>query len=79
MWKGNFLTLKKVSGRGPFIPFLFNLVVDILTKMMKKVVEGGLIRGLDIDIIEGGVITLQYTDDTILFVDKDLNSASNLK
>jgi hypothetical protein len=47
--------------------------------MMKKVVEGGLIRGLDIDIIEGGVITLQYTDDTILFVNKDLNSASNLK
>ena len=51
----------------PISPLLFNLVEDVLTRMLKKASEQGLIRGLLTDFREGGVISLQYADDTILF------------
>jgi hypothetical protein len=65
--------------RRPLSPLLFNLVVDILTRMLQKVVGEGLIRGLGTYLIEGGVISLQYTDDTIIFVGHDEECAMNLK
>lgn len=39
----------------------------------------GLIRGLGFDFRDGGVISLQYADDTILFSDIDLDHLLNLK
>jgi hypothetical protein len=47
--------------------------------MLQNVVENGLIKGLGNEIIEDGVISLQYANDTILFVDKNLEYAENLK
>jgi hypothetical protein len=44
---------------------------------LKKVANSGLIKGLGESVVEGGVISLQYADDTILFVDKEY--AKNLK
>jgi hypothetical protein len=38
-----------------------------------------LIKGLGNELIQGGVISLQYADDTILFVDKEEEYARNLK
>jgi hypothetical protein len=55
------------------------VVVDILSRMLQNVVENGLIKGLGNEIIEDGVISLQYANDTILFVDKNLEYAENLK
>jgi hypothetical protein len=54
-------------------------VVDILSRILYKAVEVGLIKGLGNDITQGGVISLQYVDDTILFVNKEETSARNLK
>jgi hypothetical protein len=45
----------------------------------KKAAGEKLIKGLGEGLVEGGVISLQYADDTILFVDKDEESARNLK
>jgi hypothetical protein len=39
--------------------------------MLQKAVSANLIKGLECDLVEGDVISLQYADDTILFVDKD--------
>jgi hypothetical protein len=36
------------------------------------------IKGLVSDVVPGGVISLQYADDTILFVDKDIAYAEDL-
>jgi hypothetical protein len=47
--------------------------------MMQKAANEGLIRGLVSDLVPGGVISLQYADDTILFVDKEISYAKNLK
>jgi hypothetical protein len=47
--------------------------------MLQKVAGVGLIKGLGNEIIEGGVISLQYVDDTILFLDRDKEKVENLK
>jgi hypothetical protein len=53
----------------PISPLLFNLVGDILKKMWRKATGCGLIRGLLPQFREGGVVSLQYADDTIVFSD----------
>jgi hypothetical protein len=63
----------------PLSPLLFKLAVGVLSKMLQKAAEVDLIRGLGCDLIERGVISLQYADDTILFIDKDIRHAKNLK
>jgi hypothetical protein len=60
-------------------PLLFNLVVDILTRMLQKATRGDLIDGLGGDLIDGGVVSLQYADDTILFLANKEEYARNLK
>jgi hypothetical protein len=53
-----FHTRKELRQGDPLSPLLFNLVVDVLIKMFKKVVVEKLIRGLGNDLVEGGVISL---------------------
>jgi hypothetical protein len=55
----------------PLSPLLFNLVGDVLTRMLYKAERGGLIRGMMPNLRSGGVVSLQYADDTILFSDPD--------
>jgi hypothetical protein len=47
--------------------------------MLQKVAESGLIRGLGTELIQGGGISLQYADGTILFLSNDVQKADNLK
>jgi hypothetical protein len=63
-----FLTEKGLWQGDPLSSILFNYVVDVLTRMMMKAVDRGLIRGLCPELCPGGIISLQYGDDTILFV-----------
>jgi hypothetical protein len=58
---------------------LFTLVVDVFTRMLIKAESSNLIRGLCPQLYPGGIISLQYADDTILFIDNDLEVARNLK
>jgi len=44
-----------------------------------KAARHGLISGLLPQVIEGGIISLQYVDDTLLFLENNLEKASNLK
>uniref|UniRef100_A0A8R7TKR7 Reverse transcriptase domain-containing protein n=1 Tax=Triticum urartu TaxID=4572 RepID=A0A8R7TKR7_TRIUA len=70
--EGSFFTTGKGPRQGDTIsPLLFNLVVDILSKMLAKAVANDLIKGLCSDLVPSGVVCLQYAYDTILFVDKD--------
>jgi hypothetical protein len=47
--------------------------------MLVKGTDSGLIRGLCPNFIPGGVVSLQYADDTLLFLEKDVPVAFNLK
>lgn len=63
----------------PLSPFLFNLVGDVFSRMLDKSVQGGLIQGVLQDFRVGGIVSLQYVDDTILFSSADLTYLTNLK
>jgi hypothetical protein len=74
-----FVTGKGLRQGDPISPLLFNLGVDVLTRMLIKAYSANLIKGLCSDLYPGGVICLQYADDTILFSDNSHYFATNLK
>lgn len=74
-----FKTGKGLRQGDPLSPLLFNLVGDGLSRMLAKATENGLIRGLLGDFRPGGVVSLQYADDTIIFSKAEESDLRNLK
>lgn len=64
---------------GPLSPLMFNLVADVFTRMLLKAARNDLISDLLPRAVEGGVISLQYEDGTLLFLEDNLEKANNLK
>lgn len=60
-------------------PILFNLVADMLAIFISRAKEAGLLSGVVPHLIEDGLSILQFADDTILFLNNDLEQAKNLK
>jgi hypothetical protein len=50
----------------PLSPLLFNLVVDVFSRMLMKASRKGFITGLMSSMYLEGVVSLQYADDTSL-------------
>ena len=44
-----------------------------------KAAKQNLISGLMLQVVDGGIISLQYADDTLLFLENNLEKANNLK
>lgn len=63
----------------PLSPFLFNLVGDALSRMLNKATNNGLVKGFMEDFRPGGLVALQYADDTILFSKAEDSVLRNLK
>jgi len=63
----------------PLSPLLFNLVGDGLSRMIDRAVDRGLVKGLLGDFRRGGIVSLQYADDTILFSKAEESALENLK
>jgi hypothetical protein len=74
-----FQTQGGVRQGDPLSPILFNLVVDMLATLINRAKENGQIKGLVPHLVDGGLSILQYADDTILFMDHDLEKAMNMK
>jgi hypothetical protein len=60
-------------------PLLFNLVADMLNKMLSRATQKQMVNGLLDDFRHGGILTLQYADDTLLFSAFDHSKIRNLK
>jgi hypothetical protein len=54
-------------------------VADMLAILISRVKEDGQITGLVPHLVDGGISILQYADDTILFMDHNLDHAKNMK
>jgi hypothetical protein len=74
-----FKTSKGLRQGDPLSPLLFNLVDDVLTKMLEKACSRGLVTGLLGNFRPRGILALQYTDNTILFSSCALRAIRNLK
>jgi hypothetical protein len=74
-----FQTRKGLRQGDPLSPMLFNIIADMLAILIARVKEDGQIGGLIPHLFDGGISILQYADDTILFMEHDLEKAINMK
>jgi hypothetical protein len=74
-----FQTRKGLRQGDPLSPILFNIVADMLAIIINRAKEDGQVNGLIPHLVDGGVSILQYADDTIIFLDHDLEKALNMK
>jgi hypothetical protein len=75
----NFQTRKGVRQEDPLSSILFNIVVDILAILINIAKDEGQISGVIHNILDDDLSILQYADDTILFMDHNLEQATNMK
>jgi hypothetical protein len=77
---GNYFQTKKgLRHVDPLSPVLFNIVADMLAVLIERAKSEGEIEGVIPHLVDGGLSVLQYVDDTILFMDHDIEKARNLK
>ena len=55
------------------------IVADMLAILIKRAKDDGQIGGVIPHLVDDGLSILQYADDTILFLDHDIEQAKNLK
>jgi hypothetical protein len=58
---------------------IFNIVVDMLAILIKWAKEEDLITGVIPHLVDDGLSILQYADDTILFMEHNIDKAKNMK
>ena len=77
---GRYFQTKKGLRQGdPLSPILFNIVADMLAILIERAKSEGQIEGVIPHLVDGGLSILQYADDTILFMEHDIEKARNLK
>ena len=77
---GHYFQMRKVVRQGdPLSPILFNIVVDMLAILIERAKENQQFKGVVPHLIDDGLSILQYADDTILFMEHNLEQAKNLK
>ena len=71
--------MKGLRQGDPLSPILFNIIVDMLAILINRAKDEGQVTGVVPHLVDGGLSILQYADDTILFMDHDIEKATNMK
>jgi len=70
-----FQTKRGLRQGDPMSPILFNIIADMLPLLIKRAKVDGQIRGVIPHLVDDGLSILQYADDTIIFLDHELEQA----
>jgi hypothetical protein len=70
---------KGLRQEDPLSPLLFNLIADMLALLICRAKEDGQITSLVPHLVDGGLSILQYTYDTILFMEHNIEQETNMK
>jgi hypothetical protein len=77
---GHYFQTKRGLRQGdPMSPVLFNIVADMLAILIKRAKDDRQINGVIPHLVDDGLSILQYADDTIIFLDHDIEQAKNMK
>src|SRR5207237_1361971 len=77
---GHYFQTKKGLWQGdPLSPLLFNIAADMLSILIKRAKGQGQVGGVVPHLIDEGLSILQYADDTIIFMENNLDKARNMK
>ncbi|WVZ64229.1 hypothetical protein U9M48_013787 [Paspalum notatum var. saurae] len=77
---GHYFQSKKGLRQGdPMSPILFNIVAEMLSILIKRAKDDSQIIGIIPHLVDDGLQILRYADDTIIFIDHDLEQAKNMK
>jgi hypothetical protein len=69
-----FQTRKGLRQGDPFSPLLFNIDAYVLSVLVKRAQENGLVTGLASVLLDDGIAIIQYVDDTIFMFEDSLES-----
>jgi hypothetical protein len=74
-----FQTKKGVRQEDPLSLILFNIVVDMLAILISQAKDTDQVHGVVPHLVDEELSILQYADDTVIFIDNDLEKAKNMK
>jgi len=63
----------------PLSSILFNIVADMLAIIISRAKDAGQVKGVVPHLVEDGLSILQYGDDSVIFMDHDIEKAKNMK
>ncbi|WVZ81603.1 hypothetical protein U9M48_028958 [Paspalum notatum var. saurae] len=74
-----FQTRKGLRQGDPLSSILFNIVADMLAIIINRAKSEGKVNGVIPHLVEDGFSILQYADDNVIFLDRNLEKARNMK
>lgn len=78
--QGFFASSRGATRQGDLLsPLLFNLAADVLSRMILRTQNAGLIRAFSTSHGASPLANLHYADDTLLFFEADPNMIKNLQ